>query len=86
MGTARRTLGGVPGFLALMVWAQFDRHLDNSWFETMEKRDAMDILGGMLEAGQLTPVVARTFPLEEVPSAIECLQAGKACGRIVIVP
>lgn len=82
----RRTLGGIPYFLGLMVWARFDRHLDRSWFETMEKHDAMEILRGMLEAGQLTPIVARTFPLAEVPSAIQCLQAGQVCGRIVIVP
>jgi NADPH:quinone reductase-like Zn-dependent oxidoreductase len=82
----RRTLGGIPGFLALMIRGQFDRNLDNSWFETMEKRDAMEMLGGMIEAGQLTPVVGRTFPLEEVPAAIECLKAGEASGRIVVVP
>lgn len=82
----RPTLGGIPYFLGLMAWALFDRHLDRSWFETMEKRDAMDILHGMLEAGELTPKVARIFPLSEVPSAIQCLQEGQLCGRIVIVP
>jgi len=82
----RRTLGGIPYFLSFMVRAQFDRHLDGSWFETIEKRDAMETLREMLETEQLTPIVGRTFPLEEVPSAIRCLQAGQACGRIVIVP
>ena len=82
----RKTLGGIPQFLGRMLWARFDRNLDKSWFETMEKRDAMNILSGMLKVGELTPVVARTFPLEEVSSAIECLQAGEVCGRIVIVP
>ncbi len=82
----RRTLGGIPHFLGLMIRAQFDQHLDRSWFETMEKRDAMEILSGMIEGGQLTPIVARTFPLAEAPSAIHCLQAGQAPGRIVIVP
>ena len=82
----RRTLGGIPQFLGLMVWARFDRHLDKSWFETMEKRVAMEILRGMIDAGQLTPVVGRTFALEEVPAAIQCLQDGQASGRIVIVP
>ncbi|WP_376695171.1 NAD(P)-dependent alcohol dehydrogenase [Wenzhouxiangella sp. EGI_FJ10305] len=82
----RRTLGGFPHFLGLMVRAQFNRHLDRSWFEVLEKRDAMEILRAMLEAGQLTPIVGRTFPLAEVPSAIQCLQAGQFCGRMVIVP
>jgi len=82
----RRTLGGIPGFLGLMIRGQFDRNLDNSWFETIEKRDALEILRGMIEAGQLTPVVGKAFPLEDVPAAIECLRAGEAIGRIVIVP
>lgn len=82
----RRTLGGIPYFLGLMLWARFDRHLDKSWFETIEKRDAMEKLSAMFEAGQLTPIVDRTFGLEEVPAAIECLKAGQVCGRIVIVP
>lgn len=82
----RRTLGGFPHFLGLMARASFNRHLDRSWFEVIEKGDAMEILRGMLEAGQLTPIMGRTFPLEEVPAAIQCLQAGQACGRIVIVP
>jgi NADPH:quinone reductase-like Zn-dependent oxidoreductase len=82
----RRTLGGIPYFLGFMVRARFDRNLDKSWFETMEKRDALEILRDMIEAGQLTPIVGRTFPLPEVSSAIRCLQAGQVCGRIVIVP
>jgi len=82
----RRTLGGIPYFLGLMLWARFDRHLPWPSFEVMEKHDAMDILRDMLEGGTLTPIVARTFSLPEVPAAIKCLQAGQSDGRIVIVP
>jgi len=82
----RRTLGGIPHFFALMVRALLDRHLPKPSFETMNKRDAMEILRGMLETGQLTPKVAKTFPLNEVPLALQTLQAGRLCGRIVIVP
>ncbi|TVQ28870.1 MAG: hypothetical protein EA370_16015 [Wenzhouxiangella sp.] len=82
----RRTLGGIPGFLGLMLWARFDRNLPWPSFETIEKHDAMETLREMLEAGVLTPIVAKTFPLEEVPAAIQCLRTGAVCGRIVIVP
>ncbi|QOC22740.1 NAD(P)-dependent alcohol dehydrogenase [Wenzhouxiangella sp. AB-CW3] len=82
----RRTLGGIPYFLGLMLWARFDRHLPWPSFGSMEKRDAMEALRGMIESGALNPVVARTFPLSEVPTAIRYLQEGQACGRIVIVP
>ncbi len=82
----RRTLGGIPYFMGLMARARFDRHLPWPSFETMEKRDAMALLSDMLEARVLTPIVAQTFPLAEAPSAIQCLQRGELCGRIVIVP
>ena len=82
----RRTLGGIPGFMSLMLRARFDRNLPWPSFETIAKRDAMETLRGMLEAGTLTPVVARTFSLSEVPAAIQCLQEGQTCGRIVIAP
>lgn len=42
----RRTLSGFPRFLGYMARSRFDRHLDGSWFETMEKRNAMEILRG----------------------------------------
>jgi len=69
-----------------MLRARFDRNLDKSWFETVEKRDAMEILRDMIETGQLTPVLGRTFPLEKAPAAIQCLQVGRTNRRIVIVP
>ena len=82
----RRTFGGIPYFLFLMLRARFDRHLPWPSFETMEKRNALDILSRMLEAEELTPKVARTFRLSEVPAALKCLQEGQLCGRLVIVP
>jgi len=82
----RRTLGGIPHFLGLMARALFDRNLPKPSFETMDKCEAMEILRRMLETGQLTPKVAKTFSLNEVPLALQSLQAGRLSGRIVIVP
>jgi NADPH:quinone reductase-like Zn-dependent oxidoreductase len=82
----RRTLGSLPYIFGLMARAPFERQLPNPYFETMNKHDAMEILSGLLKAGKLTPVVAKTFPLAEVPEAIRYLQEGRFCGRIVVVP
>jgi NADPH:quinone reductase-like Zn-dependent oxidoreductase len=82
----RRTLGGIPFFMVLMARARFDRHLPWPSFQTMEKRAAMEQLSSMLAAGELTPKVAKTFTLEELPLAIKTLQSGQLSGRIVIVP
>jgi NADPH:quinone reductase-like Zn-dependent oxidoreductase len=82
----RRTFGSLPSFFSLMARTPFDRNLPKVEFTLMSKHDAMEILRGLLETGKLTPVVAKTFPLSEVPAALRCLQEGQYCGRIVIVP
>jgi NADPH:quinone reductase-like Zn-dependent oxidoreductase len=44
----------------------------------------MAILGEMLEAGTLAPVIDRRFPLAEVPDAMRYQAAGMAMGKLVI--
>ena len=44
----------------------------------------MAILGEMLEAGTLVPVIDRRYPLSEVPDAFRYLAAGQAQGKLVI--
>jgi NADPH:quinone reductase-like Zn-dependent oxidoreductase len=38
----------------------------------------------LIEAGKITPVIDRTFPLSEVPEAMRFLESGQAQGKIVI--
>ena len=49
-----------------------------------ERRQDLEELRTLLEFGALTPVVAKTFPLEHVPDAIRYLRDGRAGGKIVI--
>jgi len=42
------------------------------------------VLGDFIEAGTLTPIIDRTYPLDEVPKAIRYLEEGHARGKIVI--
>jgi NADPH:quinone reductase-like Zn-dependent oxidoreductase len=44
----------------------------------------MIVLKELIEAGKVTPVIDRTYPLSEVPEAIRYLQGGHARGKIVI--
>jgi NADPH:quinone reductase-like Zn-dependent oxidoreductase len=37
-----------------------------------------------VEAGKVTPVVDRTFPLSEVPEAIRYMREGRPRGKVVI--
>jgi NADPH:quinone reductase-like Zn-dependent oxidoreductase len=44
----------------------------------------LDALRQQIEAGHLTPVVGKTYPLPDVPQAIRHLEAGRAQGKIAI--
>jgi NADPH:quinone reductase-like Zn-dependent oxidoreductase len=49
-----------------------------------ERPEDLQTLRELLEAGKLTPVVGRTYPLGEVPEAMRALEAGNTRGKIVI--
>jgi NADPH:quinone reductase-like Zn-dependent oxidoreductase len=44
----------------------------------------MDVRRGFIEAGKITPVIDRTYPLSEVREAIRVLAEGRARGKVVI--
>ena len=54
------------------------------FFISKERREDLEELRKLLEAGTIRPVVDRTFPLEEVPAAIRYLRDGHARGKVVI--
>jgi len=55
-------------------------------FKVLSKAEAMACFKTLLESGQLAPIIARTFPLSEVPAAMRYLQEGCVTERIVITP
>jgi NADPH:quinone reductase-like Zn-dependent oxidoreductase len=44
----------------------------------------LERLAGLIEAGQLTPTIDKTYPLDQAPDAMRHLQTGRARGKIVI--
>ena len=44
----------------------------------------LQVLSELIEAGKVTPVIDRTYPLSKVPDAIRYLHAGHARGKVVI--
>lgn len=50
------------------------------------KENANDLreLGNRIESGQITPAIARTYPLGEVPVAIGYVREGHARVKVVI--
>jgi NADPH:quinone reductase-like Zn-dependent oxidoreductase len=44
----------------------------------------LDVMKGLLEAGKVTPIIDRRYPLEQVADAIRYLEEGHARGKVVI--
>ena len=53
-------------------------------FVASENAKDLDGLRDLIEAGQVTPVVDRTYPLDEVPAAIRHLLDGHARGKVAV--
>jgi NADPH:quinone reductase-like Zn-dependent oxidoreductase len=48
------------------------------------RRDDLAYLGQLIEAGAVTPVIDRSYPLSEISNAFRYLEAGHAHGKVVI--
>jgi len=79
-----RWLGSLPRFFKLVVMSPFVSQLPDLNFSMPSKKDSMAVLREFIEAGKITPVVDRTFPLSEVPETIRYLKEGQAQGKVVI--
>ena len=51
---------------------------------TSKRQADLEELRQQIEAGHLTPVVGKTYPLADVPEAIRHLESGRAQGKIAI--
>ena len=81
--SGHRWFGSLGRFAKLIVIAPFVRHL-HPFRGTKDPGDRLVVLKELIEAGKITPVIDRTFPLSEVPEAIRYLAAGQAVGRVII--
>ncbi len=79
-----RWLGSLPYFIKLVVLSPFVSQLPDLSFSMPSKKDSMAVLKEFIEAGKITPVIDRTYPLSEVPEAIRYLEEGHAQGKVVI--
>jgi NADPH:quinone reductase-like Zn-dependent oxidoreductase len=78
-----RWLGGNDRQLRALILSPFVRQKLGT-FVSKERKEDLETLRELLEAGKITPVVDRTFPLSEVPKAIRYLREGRAHGKVVI--
>jgi NADPH:quinone reductase-like Zn-dependent oxidoreductase len=79
--------GNWVGFLARIGWAIVTSRLSSRKvlpFLSNVSTDDLLALKEMIEAGKVTPVVDRTYPLEQTPDAIRYVEEGRARGKVVI--
>ena len=78
-----RWLGGTDRQLRAMMLSPFVGQKLGT-FVNKENHEDMLVLKELIESGNVTPVIDRTYPLAEVPEAIRYLEEGHARGKVVI--
>jgi NADPH:quinone reductase-like Zn-dependent oxidoreductase len=53
------------------------------WWKVFKKDDVV-LLKELIEAGKISPVIDRRYPLADVPEALRYLQEGRARGKVVM--
>jgi NADPH:quinone reductase-like Zn-dependent oxidoreductase len=74
---------GVGRQLRALMLSPLVRQRLTMYFSRPRQAD-LGVLSRLIEAGQLTPVVGRAYPLADVPGAVRHLAAGHARGKIAI--
>jgi NADPH:quinone reductase-like Zn-dependent oxidoreductase len=78
-----RWIGPVDRVIKALVLSGFVSQKMTSFTVKANKED-LQFLKQLIEAGTLTPVIDRTYPLSGVPEAIRYLEGGHAQGKVVI--
>jgi NADPH:quinone reductase-like Zn-dependent oxidoreductase len=81
--TDGRWLGGTDRQLRALLLSRFVAQKLGT-FVSKENHEDMIVLKELIEAGKVTPVIDRTYPLNEVPEAIRYMREGRARGKVVI--
>ena len=81
--TDGRLLGGSDRQLRALVLSPFVSQKLGT-FVCRENHEDLIVLKELIEAGKVTPVIDRTYPLSEVPEAIRYMRDGQARGKVVI--
>ena len=81
--TGGRWLGGSDRQLRALLLSRFVGQKLTT-FICRENHEDLLVLKELIEAGRITPVIDRSYPLSEAPKAIRYLEEGRARGKVVI--
>lgn len=82
-GTGGRVLGPMGRIVRALVLSLFIRQNLRA-VPAKPGRESLDLLRELIESGQVTPAIDRTYPLSEVPEAIRYFVEDHARAKIVI--
>jgi NADPH:quinone reductase-like Zn-dependent oxidoreductase len=80
-----RIVGSLPYFIGQMLLTLLNPRKRRA-FKFPSKLETMTTFKALIESGQLTPIVARTFRITQVADAMRAMQDVNVLGRVVIVP
>lgn len=78
-------IGPMTGPLKALVLSPFVGQEFVTLLAGLNKQD-LALLGDLMQSGEMTPVLDKTFPLTEVPAAIRYSEEGHARGKIIVTP
>jgi NADPH:quinone reductase-like Zn-dependent oxidoreductase len=78
-----RWVGPLPHLLKLLATSPFVSQKAVVLMASIKPAD-LAFLAELIEAGKVTPVIDRRYPLDEVPEAIRYLMEGHARGKVVV--
>jgi len=78
-----RWFGGIDRQLGAQMLSPFVSQKLGT-FVAKPNSEKLMVLKELIEAGKVTPVIDRTYPLSEVPEAIRYVEEGHARGKVVI--
>jgi NADPH:quinone reductase-like Zn-dependent oxidoreductase len=81
-----RFLGLLPRFLKLVFLSLFVRQLRRPGISTPTRGETMEMLRALLEAGKITPIIDRTYPLSQTRDALRRLVEDEPRGKVIIAP
>src|SRR6267143_1034063 len=78
-----RWIGGVAVMIKAVMLSPFVSQQFLPFLAELNQKD-LTILGDLMQAGKVTPVIDRRYKLSEVPAALRYLEEGHARGKVVI--
>ena len=82
-GTGARGIRFAVRLLKPLVVSPLTRQTLRRFLSTPNLQDLL-VLKNLVESGKLTPVIDRTYPLEQTPEALRYIEEGHARGKVVI--